>query len=636
MLAIPKIPRAVYDALIVAGITPTAEPDDGGPGPVTVAVPSVPKRIRHTKPRKADCDRSHPLPLPKKTQARPRTARGDVQGREAEIAGIDEAVEVALAATAAPPFLTVATGGKPPTAEQDQIVAAAKRLLLAGTALRIIAYAGAGKTSTLKMVAGALGRAGVYVAFNKDIARDAQRSFPDNVACLTMHSLAWRAVGMIQAESAKGLNAHWVRDLLGEGRWMPARDAGVPAHSQRALVARVLRAFCTSAAPQPMPAHVQAVLDAVVYRPPATPPTDRTERRRHEAKMAQRTALTPFLLERARTLWSVLWDTDGFGWRKRGVAIPHDVYLKVFERSPALIRQAFQSFDYVLLDEAQDLNPVMRSIATASEKPLVAVGDSFQQIYSWRGAEDALKLLPGEALYLSASFRFGTEIARFAAEVLATRPGGGLPVPLRGLGPAGAVRPVDDPTTAPVVLCRTNAGCLRVAGKAALAGRPVHVVGGIADLATEMRSAVALFEGRLDSVTTDALKRFESWKQLREEADALQDADLLRLVEIVEDKVIVQTLVALERWHTTEDRAEIVVSTTHKAKGREWPLVALADDFPGPVRALKRYRAAMAADDADRVRAVIEEWHVLYVGATRAKTTLLVARRLHDAIRGHC
>ena len=64
-----------------------------------------------------------------------------------------------------------------PTEEQVAVVDAVE----AGGALKVKAYAGAGKTSTLKLAAQALGRSrGLYMAFNKDIAAEAARKFPTN------------------------------------------------------------------------------------------------------------------------------------------------------------------------------------------------------------------------------------------------------------------------------------------------------------------------------------------------------------------------------------------------------------------------------------------------------------------------
>src|SRR5690554_2896199 len=57
------------------------------------------------------------------------------------------------------------------------------------------AAAGTGKTSTLKLLSAATpDRHGLYLAFNKSVAVEAQASFPDNTTCSTVHSLAYRQV----------------------------------------------------------------------------------------------------------------------------------------------------------------------------------------------------------------------------------------------------------------------------------------------------------------------------------------------------------------------------------------------------------------------------------------------------------
>lgn len=65
------------------------------------------------------------------------------------------------------------------TAEQDHAVDLAET----GGSLKIEAYAGAGKTSTLVAVGDALeGKRGLYIAFNKTIADEAARKFPSHAA----------------------------------------------------------------------------------------------------------------------------------------------------------------------------------------------------------------------------------------------------------------------------------------------------------------------------------------------------------------------------------------------------------------------------------------------------------------------
>ena len=59
---------------------------------------------------------------------------------------------------------------------------------------KVVAYAGAGKTTTLKLIGERLRGRGLYLAFNKAIANDARAKFPGHVDCRTFHSLAYRHV----------------------------------------------------------------------------------------------------------------------------------------------------------------------------------------------------------------------------------------------------------------------------------------------------------------------------------------------------------------------------------------------------------------------------------------------------------
>jgi superfamily I DNA/RNA helicase len=41
--------------------------------------------------------------------------------------------------------------------------------------------------------------------------------------------------------------------------------------------------------------------------------------------------------------------------------------------------------DYILVDKAQGLNPVLLGILKRMDGPVVYVGDPYQQIFEWRG-----------------------------------------------------------------------------------------------------------------------------------------------------------------------------------------------------------------------------------------------------------
>ena len=77
------------------------------------------------------------------------------------------------------------------TDEQITAIDQAKR----GESFKIMAYAGSGKTTTLRLISDQLqGKKGLYLAFNKAIADDAKSKFNNGVDCRTFHSLAYRHV----------------------------------------------------------------------------------------------------------------------------------------------------------------------------------------------------------------------------------------------------------------------------------------------------------------------------------------------------------------------------------------------------------------------------------------------------------
>lgn len=62
--------------------------------------------------------------------------------------------------------------------------------------IKIFAFAGTGKTTTLRAIANMYPQARIlYLAFNKSIEREARGKFGRNVEVRTIHSLAFKFVG---------------------------------------------------------------------------------------------------------------------------------------------------------------------------------------------------------------------------------------------------------------------------------------------------------------------------------------------------------------------------------------------------------------------------------------------------------
>jgi hypothetical protein len=429
-----------------------------------------------------------------------------------------------------------------PTEEQQAVIDAAKQ----GHNLVIQAGAGTGKTSTLQMVAHAHPRTSLYVAYNKAIATDAGTKFPRLVTCKTSHSLAFASVGRNFAhrlngprrpswEVAKDLNLRYLR--IG-------RDISLSGAQQTRIAGDTVRRFCYSDDPEMGRGHVP-FQNGIVGR-------DHTE-------------LIANILPLAKAWWDDVNDPGG------SMPFEHDHYLKMWALGdPDLF------VDIVFLDEAQDSNPVLAKVIADQEAQQIVVGDSCQQMYAWRGAVDALSGWKDSIqLYLRQSWRFGQAIADEANKWLSL-----MPTPLELIGNphmASVVGELDAPSA---VLCRTNAGAMAVVLRSLDAGRNVSLVGGGEQLARLARACADLRAGKKTS--HPELFAFTSWDDVsrfaKEEAGG---RDLLPMVNLIEehgtDKIIEATQALV-----SEPNADVVVSTVHKSKGRQWPTVQVHGDFFAP------------------------------------------------------
>jgi F-box protein 18 (helicase) len=99
------------------------------------------------------------------------------------------------------------------TSEQSEIV---RTDLKPGEILKIIAFAGTGKTSTLfEYTKERPELRFLYVAFNKSVQIEASAKFPNNVRCKTAHSLAWPGFGVkFRERLVPDIKAYMVRETL--------------------------------------------------------------------------------------------------------------------------------------------------------------------------------------------------------------------------------------------------------------------------------------------------------------------------------------------------------------------------------------------------------------------------------------
>ena len=455
--------------------------------------------------------------------------------------------------------------------------------------VKVLAGAGCGKTSTLVSYAERWPGKGLYLAFNSAIAREASARFPRNIEARTAHSFAFRQLAL-PGRKPDLVNRFLDKHLDPFDRLIRAVP-GVPHAKLRSLILGTIDRFMIDEGARIKHRHCEL-----------------TDKAQNRAVREIAGAITLKLLKFA--------DHD--------LPITHDTYLKRFE-----MKHRIEGFDYLLLDEAQDLNPVLISIARKAGIPTIVVGDPYQSIYRFRGAVDAMNAFDANELALTQSWRFGPEIARIANSILrhSSKPPRhrltGNPAITSTITRYGG-RVAMQPGTA--ILARTNA---RLFESLASLDRPFHLVGGIRDLHRQLTSAHALSQGQRYRVTDESIRRFANWRSLEYAADH-GDGEMRRVRDIVDQhgprlSSLLERLDGLHR--DTEAEAQIVVSTAHKAKGREWDNVIVLDDFDPPADLAARRRGdAKKTVDAD------QQINLLYVACTRARRRLYLAPQLHDAL----
>lgn len=429
-----------------------------------------------------------------------------------------------------------------PTVEQR----AARDVFAAGRDLALVAGAGTGKTSTLILMGAATRKRGLYMAFNKAIADDAKRRFGSNVECRTAHALAFRAVGRVYHErlDAQGrIPAKQTARMLGITQDLPIDTHRIKVNHQARLVMGMIRRFCYSTDRQVMARHLERVngLDASAQE-----------------------YLARTLLPYAVKAWEDICSPSG------ALRFEHDHYMKMWAMTDPVLEAGF-----VLLDEAQDTNPVLEEVFLGQEAQRVCVGDPAQQIYGWRNARDVMTGFPAEHLHLTQSFRFGPQIAQVANRWLRHAESN---MQLTGCGPVTSrIAEIPHPE---VVLCRGNADAMHEVLAFLELGVPVALTGGGGAIHRIAKAAEELKAGRHTS--HPELFLFSSWGEVQDYVEHDQAGqDLKSIVKLVDKYGADQIIQAVERL-SAEEHAKVTVSTAHKAKGREWASVRIGAGFAAP------------------------------------------------------
>lgn len=441
------------------------------------------------------------------------------------------------------------------------------------------AFSGAGKTSTLvKYALNNPNERMLYLAFNRAIRDEAAAKFPPNVICKTSHQLAYAVFGSQYRHKLR--NALRVSDV--------AVTLGVNDWDLCAAAIQTLSNFMASE-------------DSLVYPEHCTAKRSRTQA----------------TCELASVIWEEMVS------QQSSVPMTHDGYLKLYQLSRPNLGKEFTT---ILFDEAQDSNPVTSSIVLQQQCKVIYVGDDHQQIYRFRGADNALKhpLLEGaDRCSLTHSFRFGPKIAFVANAILALK-GETTPVVGRRDGDA-----VEERLPASVqqhaIISRTVSGVIGSAIEAVSQGKRIYWVGGINGYQIDHLEDLYYFaHGDVHKVKNKSLlKEYNDFSDYETLCDSTNDPEMKRCLNILNQYQRLPALIHLlrEATCTRQEQSDIIVTTAHRCKGLEWECVVLADDYPD----------IFSPEIEPEQR--IDELNLLYVASTRALQTLVVNEMVKAILR---
>lgn len=314
---------------------------------------------------------------------------------------------------------------------------------------------------------------------------------------------------------------------------------------------------------------------------------------------------------------------------------------------PLLLDLKIPAYDNVLIDEAQDINATRRELAFRSIKDggrLVAVGDPNQAIYGFTGADvRSLAKITARAnadvLPLTICWRCDESIieqAQHEVPEIKARPG----------APAGQVLTLDFekddflhfPEPGDAILCRLNKpnvavclGLLRRGVRARIEGRDIGI-----KLEEHAKKANPLYATqKLDETKLE----LEAYRE-REIAKLVSRNKPESTIALLEDEIDATMLIIERAMETTPEASwhnftglladlfgddvgknSVVLSSVHKAKGREWSRVFILG-----------FQDYMPFHLAKSKWELEQENNLIYVAKTRAERTLILVNGAQSAI----
>ena len=466
------------------------------------------------------------------------------------------------------------------TDEQKEILEAVKKYKV----IKINAFAGTGKTTTLKLIANEFKTKKIlYLAFNTSIKNEASGIFPNNTYIKTTHGLAFAAIKKYTSINLNNIGYYRAIDI--------SKEFSI-SYNQAIASLKIFENFCNNT-------QDEIIKDDLEHKT-------------------------------ARLI---------FNYMMVGKLKPtHSFYLKYYYLLIKKEQINQYEYDIILLDEAQDTNEVTLGIFEyLNGKTKIYVGDQHQQIYSFRGSKNALqKIEANKTLYLSYSFRFDENIAFFANKLLKNFKNEKVQIKSKAT--------LDESIDTQCYISRTNATLISIIAKRIDTRTPFVTIRDPNEIFSLTIEVYHLLYGDKKKIKKFYfLKEFKDEDELSDYANDAEDYELKSAIKVVheyKDRVFEFKDISDKFYKAWQNRAmngfeqrikEILFLTTaHTSKGLEWDSVIIADDFVDfadlivdyKCDSLEEFQKALD-EETNYNQEILDEFNLFYVSITRAKKEIV-------------
>jgi len=468
------------------------------------------------------------------------------------------------------------------------------------------AKAGSGKTTTaveaIKLIP--RNKRCAFVAFNKSIADELRARVPGHCSALTLNGLGHRAwsshVGRVTLASDK------TRRIMNE----------VLTHAeQRAFGGTVRKLVDLAKAHGLVPDRVTGAKGLV----PDSVEAWEAIIKRYDIELESDTA-TPTssmhagVISLARRVLAISCE------RLTVIDFNDQLYFPVIFGAPVA------AYDWLFVDEAQDLNPIQHALVERAIAPggrIVAIGDSHQSIYAFRGADlESMQRfrdrLAATSLSLSISYRCPQSHIKLAQTIVPDIEAAPM-APEGEIARMGTKWKADDFTNEDLVICRAGAPLVQLAYKLLAQRVAVRIMGrdlgqGLVTLikrlnATDMRDLQDALKAWHDREVSRILARDPeaSTDTVDDKRDCIET-----FMSLFPRKTIEGLCREIENLYTDNVKGILTLATIHKAKGLEANRVWILNSDIGEALMKKQKQAWQ----------VEQEKNLIYVSTTRSKSFL--------------